>query len=139
MAGVRIEGPHSTWKRRVWEMVLSKIENFVCPVLQLLDALGGEAEIREIEDGFYKRFGKYLDPSKDWFEIKRNHGKELWRDYCGTRVAYYFLRPRGYITTRRCGRGGSIYKLTPEGKAVLTMHLRSRDRACGPFRGLGVC
>ena len=100
-------------------MVLSKIRDFVCPTLQVLEALGGEASVEEVEDDFYKGFGSLLDPSKDWNQITRNHGKELWRDYCGTRVAYHYLRPEGYITVERHGSKGSTYKLTSKGRTKL--------------------
>ena len=68
-------------------MVLSKIKDFVCPTLEVLEALGGEASLKETEDAFYTRFASFLDPAKDWNQITLNHGKELWRDYCGSRVA----------------------------------------------------
>jgi len=100
-------------------MVLSKIRDFVCPTLQVLEALGGEASVEEVEDNFYKRFGSLLDPSKDWNQITRNHGKELWRDYCGSRVAYHYLRPEGYIIVERHGSKGSTYKLTSNGRIKL--------------------
>jgi len=100
-------------------MVLSKIEDFVCPTLQVLEALGGEALLEEIESNFHDRFGISLDPSKDWNRITRNHGKELWRDYCGSRVAYHYLRPEGYITVERDPGKGSTYKLTSKGRARL--------------------
>ena len=100
-------------------MVLKKIIDFVCPTLQVLEELGGEASVKALEDSFYQRFGSLLDPSKDWNQITRNHGKELWRDYCGTRVAYHYLRPQGYITAESHGRKGSTYRLTSKGRAKL--------------------
>ena len=100
-------------------MVLRKIRDFVCPTLQVLDALGGEASIEEVEDNFYRSFGNLLDPAKDWNQITPNHGKELWRDYCGSRVAYHYLRPEGYVTVERHGNKGSIYKLTSKGRMKL--------------------
>lgn len=99
-------------------MVLSKIKDFICPTLRVLEALGGEASIGEIEDSFYKRFSSYLDPSKDWNQT-RNHGKELWRDYCGSRVTYHHLLPEGYIAVERHGNEGSTYKLTSKGRTKL--------------------
>jgi len=45
-------------------MILSRIKDFVCPTLQVLEALGGEASVEEIEDSFYKRFGSSLDLPK---------------------------------------------------------------------------
>ena len=96
--------------------MLTTIMDFVIPVLQVLDSLGGSAAIRDLEEGFYKRFSKDLDPSKNWLEITRNHGKELWRDYCGARVAYRYLRPDDYITIERHGNRGSIYILTSKGR-----------------------
>lgn len=46
----------------------------------------------------------------------RNHGKELWRNYCGTRVAYCHLRLEGYITTKHAGVKGSNYTLADKRK-----------------------
>lgn len=100
-------------------MVLRKIKDFVCPVLQALEALGGEASLEQIEDYFYDRFGNALDPAKKWNQVTANHGKELWRDYCGSRVAHYYLLPEGYITVERRGSKGSTYKLTDKGRARL--------------------
>jgi hypothetical protein len=81
--------------------MLTKAEDFVMPALQALDSLGGNAWISEVEDEFYKRFAGRLDPSIDWHKITPNHGNELWRDYCGTRVAFQCLRPEGYVVTER--------------------------------------
>jgi len=100
-------------------MVLSKIKDFICPTLQVLEELGGEASLKGIEDNFYKRFGRSLDPSKDWNEIRGNHGKALWRDYCGSRVAHYYLLPEGYITVEPHGNKGSTYRLTRGGRTKL--------------------
>jgi len=82
------------------------------PVLRVLDALGGEATISEVKETFCRRLGKSLDPAKDWHTVTGNHGKGLWRDHCGARVAYDCLRPRGYVTTERGGKKGSVYRLT---------------------------
>jgi hypothetical protein len=101
------------------QMVLSKMKDFVGPTLQVLEALGGEASLKEIEDAFYKRFASFLDPSKDWNRITPNHGKEMWRDYCGSRVAYQYLRPEGYIGLERHPGKGPTYKLTAKGRAKL--------------------
>lgn len=100
-------------------MMLTKTKDFVCPTLQVLEELGGEASVKEIEDRFYKRFSGSLDPSKDWNQVTSNHGKELWRDYCGSRVAYYYLRPEGYITVEQHGSKGSTYRLTSKGNVKL--------------------
>ena len=100
-------------------MILRKIKDFVCPTLLVLEELGGQASLKEIEEGFYRRFSGSLDPSKDWNQITPNHGKELWRDYCGSRVAYSYLRPEGYVTVEQRPGKGSTYKLTPEGRAKL--------------------
>lgn len=100
-------------------MVLSKVKDFVCPVLQILEELGGEASLEDIEDHFYRRFSNSLDTAKRWNEVRANHRKELWRDYCGSRVAYHYLVPEGYITVERHGRKGSTYKLTDKGRARL--------------------
>ena len=72
-------------------MILSSIEDFVLPVLKLLDGLGGQAWLSEVEDEFYKRYAGNLDPAKDWHKKTHNHNKELWRDYCGSRGAYHHL------------------------------------------------
>ena len=100
-------------------MVLRRIKDFICPTLQVIEALGGEASLKEIEDAFYERFGQSLDPSRDWNQITPNHRKELWRDYCGSRVAYHHLRPEGYVTLEQCAGKGQTYRLTPEGRAKL--------------------
>ena len=100
-------------------MVLREVKDFVCQTLQVLEELGGEASVKGVENNFYKRFGSLLDPSKDWKQTTPNHGKELWRDYCGTRVAYHYLRPEGYIIVERHGSKGSTYKLTPKGRMKL--------------------
>ncbi|APV43878.1 hypothetical protein Dform_00523 [Dehalogenimonas formicexedens] len=99
--------------------VLTHVKDFIVPVLKILDLLGGVAELGEIENKFYEKFHANLDPSKEWLKITPNHHKELWRDYCGTRVAYRFLRPLGYITTIPGGIYGSIYQLTPKGRELL--------------------
>ena len=100
-------------------MILRRIKDFVCPALEVIEELGGEASLKEIEEGFYRRFSGSLDPSKDWNEITPNHRKELWRDYCGSRVAYQHLRPEGYVTLEQRPGKGSTYKLTAEGRAKL--------------------
>ena len=96
--------------------MLTTIEDFVIPSLQVLDSLSGDAAITDIEDAFYKRFGGDLDPKKDWHRITPNRNKELWRDYCTTRVAHYYLRPNDHITTERHGNRGSHYILTLKGR-----------------------
>jgi hypothetical protein len=96
--------------------MLTNVKDFVIPVLKVLDSLDGRATLQQIEDAFYKRFAEELDPSKKWLDKTRNHGKELWRDYCGARVAYHYLRPKAYITIERHGNKGSIYMLTTRGK-----------------------
>ena len=100
-------------------MSLRRIKDFVCPTLQALEQLGGEASLKEIEETFYRRFNAFLDPSKDWNQVTPNHGEELWRDYCGSRVAYSYLRPEGYVTLERHPGKGPTYRLTPEGRAKL--------------------
>ena len=100
-------------------MILREMKDFICPTLQVIDALGGEASLKEIEDAFYERFSQSLDPSKDWNRITPNHGKEMWRDYCGSRVMYRHLRPEGLVTLERRPGRGSAYKLTSAGRAKL--------------------
>ena len=100
-------------------MTLKSIRDFVCPTLQVIEELGGEASLKEIEEGFHRRFSASLDPSKDWNQVTPNHGKELWRDYCGSRVAYSYLRPEGYVTLERHLGRGPTYKLTTAGRAKL--------------------
>ena len=112
-------------------MILRRIKDFVCPALQVLEELGGEASLKEIEDGFYGRFSGSLDPSKDWNQITPNHRKELWRDYCGSRVAYQHLRPAGYVTLEQRPGKGSTYKLTPEGRARLESCRTTRNQLQG--------
>jgi len=112
-------------------MILRKIKDFVCPTLQVIDALGGEASLKEIEEAFYERFSQSLDPSRDWNQITPNHGKELWTDYCGSRVAYSYLRPEGYMTLERHPGRGATYRLTPEGRAKLGSCRSTRNQLQG--------
>lgn len=100
-------------------MILSSQKDFIIPVLTSLHKLGGTAYLSEIEDEFYKHFSKYLDPAKDWCRITRNHNKPLWKDYCGSRVAYRFLVPNNYILVERHGHKGSVWKLTEKGESKL--------------------
>jgi len=100
-------------------VVIGEVEDFIVPVLDVIESLGGKAETGQIEESFYRKYGAALDPSKDWQEIKRNHRRQVWKDYCTTRVAYYFLRPDGLITTERGGMNGPVYTITPKGKTAL--------------------
>lgn len=100
-------------------MVLTSVEDFVIPVLQTLNSLGGKAWLGDIEDEFYKRFHHFLDPGKDWQQITRNHGKPMWQDYCGSRVAFHYLKPSGYITIERHGKKGSVWEITRIGREKL--------------------
>jgi len=100
-------------------MILRRIKDFVCPTLEVLEELGGEASLKEIEETFYERFGQSLAPSEDWNRITPNHGKEMWRDYCGSRVLYQYLRPEGYVALERRPGKGPTYKLTTAGRVKL--------------------
>jgi hypothetical protein len=100
-------------------MVLSSIKDFVIPTLQTIESLGSRASPDEVENEFYKRFAMNLDPLKDWNKITPNHNKQLWRDYCGSRVVYHYLKPNGYITIERHGNKGSIWELTKLGRMEL--------------------
>ena len=100
-------------------MVLTSISDFVIPVLQVLNSLGGKAWLSDIEDEFYKRFHNSLDPTKDWQQITGNHGKTLWQDYCGSRVAFHYLKPCGYISIERHGKRGSVWEITRLGQERL--------------------
>lgn len=100
-------------------MPITTLQDFVIPVLKVLDKLGGSATIPEIHKRFFEEFGKQLDPAIDWQRITHNNNDHdvLWQDQCGTRVAFRYLRRYGYITTQRHGRCGSVYLLTNKGRA----------------------
>ena len=95
--------------------MLKKVRDFVIPSLAILQSLGGEANLREIEDAFYRRFAPVLDPSIDWTKITPNHNKPLWADYCGSRVVYRFLNPEGYIVIESHGSKGFHLEAHREG------------------------
>ena len=97
----------------------NRYEDFVLPVLRVLDGLGGEAWLHEVEDEFYRHYAEHLDPAEDWHTKTPNHKKELWRDHCGSRVAWHHLTPENYIAIERHGSNGSIWRLTAEGRARL--------------------
>ena len=105
--------------------MLSKTQDFVIPVLQIVDSLGGRAWLPDIETSFFIRFGKDLDPKKDWHRMRPSRSRECWRDFCTTRVAYYFLRPQEYVTTELHGASGAMYVLTDKGKAKAREQLRA--------------
>jgi hypothetical protein len=100
-------------------MLLHSVKDFIIPTLSVLDTLGGEAGLAEIEEGFHKRYAQALDPSIDWDSVTANHKKPLWADYCGSRVAYHFLKPEGYIVVESHGARGSSWKLTDKGRLRL--------------------
>jgi hypothetical protein len=104
-------------------MQLTTVQDFAVPVLKVLDALGGRARITELHAKFYEMFGRQLDPAvKDWNQPTKNNYRNgqfdmKWQDYCGTRVAYSYLKPGEYITSECHGRRGTIYILTAKGRA----------------------
>lgn len=100
-------------------MILTKPEDFVIPTLSILNDLGGSAFLSDVEDEFYSRYSKYLDPAIGWQRITVNHNKPLWKDYCGSRIAYRFLIPRSYIRVERHGGKGSLWVLTEKGRQAL--------------------
>lgn len=103
-------------------MVLTKrgtYVDFVTPVLKTLDSLGGRAWLNDIEQEFHMQYHTFLDPKIDWYEVTGNHGKQRWRDYCGSRVLHWQLKPNGYVTVEKHGKKGSIWEMTQRGKAKL--------------------
>ena len=46
-----------------------RYEDFITPVLDVLDSLGGEAWLSDIKEAFHKRFVGNLEPGVDWDEI----------------------------------------------------------------------
>lgn len=105
-------------------MILHAGKDFVIPTLTVLESLGGEANVNDIEEAFLKRYASDLDPAIDWYKITPNHNKPRWADYCGTRVAFHHLKPEGYIIVESHGSKGSIYKLTDKGRAKLKENQR---------------
>jgi hypothetical protein len=96
-----------------------RYEDFITPVLDVLDSLGGEAWLSDIKEAFHKRFVGNLEPGVDWDEIAKNHGDPLWEDHCGSRVSYHHLVPKELSTIERHGSKGSIWKITDRGRAWL--------------------
>jgi hypothetical protein len=98
-------------------------KSFIIPSLTVVRDLSqdtGGAWLSDIESEFIKRYKNQLDPSvKDWFEIKKNHGKTRWQDGCGSRVAYHHLIPNKYISFDSHGSKGSFWKITKEGRDLL--------------------
>jgi hypothetical protein len=89
-------------------MMLRRVSDFIVPTLSVLDAMGGEANPNDFEDVFYKRYASVLDPAIDWNKTTPNHNKALWRDYCGGRVAFRYLKPEGYIVVESHGLEGRL-------------------------------
>lgn len=100
-------------------MYLINIKDFIIPSLHSLENLGGKAWLSDVEDEFYKCYARYLSSEKDWQTTTPNHNKPLWRDYCGSRVAYHHLLPNAYITVERHGRKGSMWIITQSGQELI--------------------
>jgi len=96
-------------------------EDFITPVLDVLDSLGGEAWLSDIKDAFYKKYASRLEPGVDWNEITKNQGNPLWEDHCGSRVSFHHLsqKKKKLITIEGHGTKGSIWKITDQGREWL--------------------
>lgn len=105
-------------------MILHSTKDFVIPTLSVLESLGGEAKLNEIEAAFLKRYASNLDPKIDWYKVTLNHNKALWADRCGSRVVFNYLKPEGYIVIENQVGRGSVWKLTDKGRAKLKENLR---------------
>jgi len=100
-------------------MLLHSVKDFIIPTLTVLESLGGQATLKEIEERFHERYALALDPAMVWDKITPNHRKPLWADYCGSRVAFRFLKPEGLIVVETLPGKGSTWKLTDKGKEKL--------------------
>ena len=98
----------------------NKYSDFIVPTLETLVSLGGKAWLSEIEQEFYRRYHSLLDPDIDWNKTTRNHHKQLWQDCCGSRVAYWQLKPKGYISIENHGSKGSIWEITQLGAQLVS-------------------
>ena len=96
-----------------------RFEDFITPVLDVLDSLGGEAWLSDIKEAFHKKYMANLEPGVDWNEITQNHGNPLWEDECGSRLSTYQLLPNNLITKKSHGSKGSIWKITEQGRLWL--------------------